>query len=70
MTTEQINRALQEVEIATQRGAIISDQTVTIAEELANQAVELQDMIGYFTISETRRPQEQGSDEPGSEAKD
>ncbi len=49
--TEQINRAIQELDGVTQQNSTIAEQTASAAEELVNQAQQLQHAIAFFTIS-------------------
>jgi len=62
----QINRAVSQVGLVTQRNAAGAEELSSTAEELASQAEALQDMISFFRVSALtdHRARKQKSDKP------
>ncbi|KPA16666.1 methyl-accepting chemotaxis protein [Candidatus Magnetomorum sp. HK-1] len=58
---EQINRAIQQLDNVIQQNASASEEMSSTSEELASQAIQLQDTISFFKLSDTdhgyHRPQ-------------
>ena len=52
----QINGAINQVGLVTQRNAAGAEQLSSTAEELASQAEALQEMISFFRVNTLRRP--------------
>lgn len=50
-STEQINQAVQQLDQVTQQNSAASEKFATTAEELSNQAKQLQQVIGFFKMS-------------------
>ena len=52
---EQINSAIQQLNNVTQQTASASEELATSSEELASQAVNLNNLVSYFKISEDEK---------------
>lgn len=47
----QINTAISQISVATQQNSTAAEELYSTAEELTNQAMQLQEMMGYFQLS-------------------
>jgi methyl-accepting chemotaxis protein len=53
-SVDQMNRAMSQVEIVTQRNASAAEELAATVEEIAGSAESLRDLVAYFRVEEAR----------------
>ena len=67
-SVEQMNRAMSQVELVTQRNASAAEELAATVEEITASAESLRDLVSYFRVEEARRvwaPESEGRGQNG-----